>query len=370
MCFTALVLLSGAMALMGCRQPVVTAARLGWVEIDALQALHPSQGLVSDLDHRLQALAAQRARLLEPTPAETPPARGLISLPAYASLPAPTPPARPDYHTQELIAQESSALQRVLERDQARRFAGLQRDLIRKYSAERDRLWTELTAHAAESRRGIQIDYSQPLVSAKLSRGAASRWAERQPAAAAARLAQANARYEEISGQYAQALDNVDAELIRAKRNAQAKTTAALHTEVIRLDAQLHQEYAQLFAQENARVVQEYGRETMKPVVVPTMPFMALPAVAIALETPEIAAQFQHSAAEATDRALAVHGIDQSIVRLQAERTALLRAIEQETRAVVTSLATQHGYRLSATRQTGVRLTAKMRAWLEEYWGA
>lgn len=404
----------------GCRRPAPSAR--GWARLEALLPLHPNQGMLADIDRRLDALAAQRSRLLEHPDAPLPPEYIAFDLPAADSLPAPAPvraPSRPVIAVEPRQAELRVRLEeemthqyaRVLKQAESERqdaYVEKERELQRRTDDRREagakeyefrippakvrlRLANE---QAARARNDAVSAQSQATRAREHAVSVARQYAKNpEKHRKEIRAAEENAQYyenraarlqEHAEAQQA-AADAIAGQLAIDTREfaaAQARIGEELRHSLAAVERELEDEMRDRLADwrrqaENAidrRLTEHAARltdENVRPLAeappvleFPTLPFRPMTTqsggMRIAVNTTDFHA-FQR-------RLDAARAIDETVLKLTAEREQHRRAIDHDTRAAARAAAAQHNYTVAFDRPAGREITSDLHRWLAEYW--
>jgi len=416
-----LLLALAAVWLAGCREKPAPPAP-GWVRLPALLPLHPNQAMLADIDSRLAALSVQRRQLLEHPTAPLPPEYIALDLPAVDPLPAAQPvaaPPRPVVSAEPRLAEMRARLTEAM----SRRYERLRQEL----AEERDAAFTakerDLRRRADDRREETAKTYSLRIPPAKIRLQMATEAAARarndadaaqaqsvtarERADAVARSyvndslrhrkeiekAEENAKYYEnrarsladYAGEQQAAVDDITRQIAEDSRElatAQAKIGEELKAELAafqgmqakamqsRLASWKAQEERAIdlqIAERAAQLTAENAGPTAAPP--PTLDFPALPAHPVTTQTARMRLAVNTADFQSYQRRLAaVNAIDDTVVKLAAQRNAVADTIEQDTRATILALAAQHHYTVQFDKPKGQELTPAMRRWLIEYW--
>lgn len=384
MFFTALLLIS---LLTGCRQPAPPAPpTTAWIRLEGLTPLHPSQRMLTDLDQRLTALAAQRARLrTRATPdtpdrlyqQNTPPLDGLHQPPPQVAL-APPPATITQRSLNDLRHDETQRWQRDLLRQQ--------RTLTERAAARVQQQLARLDDDAETRQHALAVQYRTRLVNAE----AQYQIAEKQLVEAQAfltknpdsengkRLATRGERdtaarknqWEKLKGDFDSDWQKIAKEVAEQKDAALAEHQRALRDELQRLQQQLR-----TAAETRATAAHQRAAAGALPETPPDLPvdvtFPAAPGGAVRLDAKDLQQAAKTAIREhAHDQQATLHAIDLTIAELTQERRALRDTILRDTQDAARAVAAQHGYHLAFTPTRGKQLTSEVRGWLQEYWSA
>ncbi|HEX2948281.1 MAG TPA: hypothetical protein VHV83_01705 [Armatimonadota bacterium] len=368
---TALLLAGCLLMISGCRKPSPPSQVTAWARIDALTALHPSSTMVTDIDHRVLTLLAQRDQLLRTMPVTTPPRTIDLPVPALQSMPGPAESPMLDVDADQFRSQELNALKRVLDRDRDEKYKDAQISLRSEYETKLEQETQALVNDAEQRRRDLFDKYVPDLFKAKLSLSAISRVADGPsgPAAqvAAIRLADAQRAYDDLNKRYNSELAKIDTGLNESLKKYELELRQALLTRLRAGDHQVAEENNTLFARKQQELVTNVP--IPKLVNIPMISFPAMPASTMTLATDDLSAFFDN--VEAIDRQtkqIDVLQIDQCIKELLTDRERLVRDIGQDTRETASAVAKLHGYSLSTTSGNGKDITSDIRGWMAEYW--
>jgi len=406
--------------LAGCRRPEPPAR--GWVQLAALRPLHPNQAMLADIDHRLDALAAQRARLLAQPDAPLPPAYIPLDMPAADPLPAPTPvsaPPRPVVAAEPRLAE----LRDRLTEEMTRQYDRLRQQAETERSAAYQTKERALQADADEQRKAAAAPFNLRIPTAKVRLRLADEQAARAKDDAGAAQVQADRarehadavirtytkapekHHQEISKaeedakyyltradrlrEYAaaqqEAAQAVAAQLdadTRALAAAQAQIEVELQQRLAAVDREQTQAMRDRLAEwrrqaEDAitsRLAERAARltdENTRPGAAPPSPidFPALPLRPMTTRSGPLRVAVNTTNFHALQRRLDdARAIDVTVNKLSAERKQLLQSIDRDTRAAALAVAAQHNYTLTFDHPAGRNLTPTLRRWLADYW--
>lgn len=421
--FTTL-LLCGLALLAGCRpagQP-----RRGWARLAVLADQHPNRAMLDDLDHRLQGLEDQRAKLLGDAAGPAAPAQVTEATPAVPALPAPARAALPASPSEQVDTQALSVLRRTLTRQAERNAIRAERTLRAESDAKLAKTRAALRAAADAALDAAAKEEGATVLSLELKREYAARRlaatnnlvrdmrqrgvaataqakAERQFAAQYPRDARVQARAEKAEAYAAStarrlaslqeqaavqteelviaAANLADATAHRQARYAEidetmqrnldvaaAKSTAAMKARLAELrDAATH-DIQQQVAKEADRLAEARRRE-LPPAPAPEVSFPALPAGELRLETKTVETGVRQAEAKAGRTVLvALADIERGMQDLRSERAKVAAEITAETRTLAVAVAAKHGVILTLNRRDGAEVTAQLQSWLGAFW--
>jgi hypothetical protein len=335
--------------------------------LDALTPLHPNHLLLADIDRRLASLAALHERVDARAGLPLPPAT--VEQPLPVSTPLPSAPTvtrdAPDAGDLDSLAQEYR--KRHLRHQQQRRFDREFRQLKQQYASALDETQHRIQSEADAALREVDARFANDMLNADLGEQTAQRFAANWPADARAQkvLASAREKAAHTRTQYDAARSAVEAAY--AVRREEAVEDNARH-----LDAAREALWRALSAETQRALDREPASSTAPDLTFAppsAITFAELPAEVIALDLPGLAPALS-SASDRGDTATrrAFEQIDTSRQRLLAARREIARAIDTDTRAVIRSVATQHGFIVHTDASHGEEMTAQVRLWLQEYW--
>lgn len=409
-----------AVWLMGCRQPAPPAQ--GWVRLAALRSLHPNQAMLVDIDHRLTALAAQRARLLEHPTSPLPPDAVPLDLPAAAPLPVPEP-VRAPAHPIVLIEPRLAELRARLNEDLARQDVRLRQELETERAAVYQEKERELRQRTDARREETAKAYALRIPPARIRLRLAAEEAKRardDADVAQARAARARERADAVVRNYAKNPTRHRKEIRAAEENAgyyenraarlkahadeqqeaaeaiarqidtdtreladaQARLGQELRQNLATIDRELVTNMQQRLTTWRQRAEEEVERkvadraaqladENAHPPADPPPPlaFPELPARPMSTKSDRIRIAVNTADFQAFRKRLdAVRAVDAAVDKLTAERRQLCQAIDQDTRQAALSIAAQHNWTVQFDRPSGPEITPAVRRWLAEYW--
>ncbi|MHB0936120.1 MAG: hypothetical protein ACYDCO_11735 [Armatimonadota bacterium] len=416
-----LILALAAVWLAGCRQQPAPPAQ-GWVRLQALLPLHPNQAMLTDIDRRLDALAAQRRQILEHPEAPLPPEYIALDLPAVDPLPAAQPtaaPPRPAVPAEPRLAEMRARLTEAM----SRRYARLKQELADERDAAYAEKERELRRQADVRREDAAKEYALRIPPAKIRLRLANEAAARARGdadAAQAQAATARERADTVARAYAKDDLRHRKEIRKAEENANyyenrarsladyaAEKQAAADDIARRIDkdsrelaaaqAKIGEEMtAELAAFKNEQAKDMQARlaswkareehaidlkiaeraaqltaENDRPAAAPppAVNFPALPPRPITTNSGRMRGEVNAAGFNAYKRRLAaVNAIDDTVDKLTTQRRELCKTIEQDTREAILALAAQHHYTVQFDKPAGQELTPAMRRWLTEYW--
>jgi hypothetical protein len=329
--------------------------------------------MVADLDGRIRALRTQCDHLRQEGTLLLPVETAVQDTPRLAPLSAPAPSPIMDRQTAQFQAQDLVALQRELDHERARRLAAYQLQAQEAAASTLQARSAQLQASAAQQRQRITAQHAPALLNAALGlKMQLTRWPldadghEVRPTLfLPLREAAARQANETAQTAYRQELARVAQQLATDIAAATATGDEAMHTQIAAFTQTVSAENAQVVAQHRAQFPEEAPETPLPP-----MGFTAQPAGRMRLALPGCTQQFTVEAARVQrQRQREVREIQQTIAELSQDRQQLLTDMERDTRAAVSALAEQHGYRITFAPHRGGEVTDAAYHWLAAYWG-
>lgn len=405
--------------LAGCRRPEPPAR--GWARLEELRPLHPNQAMLADIDRRLDALAAQRARLLEHPDAPLPPEFIPLDLPA-AGLPSPEPvsaPPRPVIAIEPRLAELRARLEEEMNSQYSR--------MRQQAEAERNAAYTAkeraLQRDADERRETAAREFATRITPAKVRLKLANEQVERarnDADSAQTRAIRAREQAGAVIREYAKNPEKHRKEISKAEEDAryyenraarlrdyaaekqQAAEAVAnqLAADMRKLDAgqaqideELRQSLADIareqvdemrdrlaewrrqaedtidrrLAEHAARLTAENNRLAAEPP--PSLRFPDLPPRSNTINTGRMRIAVNTADFTAFQRRLdAARAIDETAEKLRREREQCSQAIDRDTRDAARAIAAEHNWTVELDKQTGRDITNNLRRWMADYW--
>jgi hypothetical protein len=355
---------------LGCRPASPPPApRRGWVDLEALAAMHPSARLAEELTQQIAQLERQHARLVS-APMSPLPSHRTAEITELPALPAPPAlPALPIPSVAPLLAEETRSMRTTLTTKHARELVRHKRVRLGEDARQLQHELLALEREAATAEHLLGRQWRLPIRDGELELETTSLLRGRYPASLLL-----GTRYEQASATLVQMHTTFDEELRKLSLTHQRAIQAAQEKQTAQLNKDLSAKTEQYQQDADARVAEEAKRwQTLEALVPPLAPPAPLAFSPLPLAPTHPALGPLPALIEGIDRATlaqrrtAADALALRSTTLRRQRHALRIEAREATWQTLQDLAQLHGVHITTERR-GPDLTARAGQWLSAYW--